>query len=269
MQRMRLSTKQIMQHYFNYGLRRFMFSRAMEPLTDRLSRWRAARTSQSAKVTQLDLALTGPCAAYLKPTVSVLVRARLALTLCQSFNPGAQAILDVGCGGGQLAKVAREQGFSRYVGADLSPVAVKTASEDLQTSRMMYPSSCRFETGDLGRYTPAEVNGGALFDLIVFNEVLYYIPTPQDAAAIVMRYAAWLSPGGAICVSMKNDGKSRAVMREIAQRFTLVDSLLFQEHLERPRYRVRLDRKRPAFLIGLWQPRSQCIRLLSPMAQAA
>jgi SAM-dependent methyltransferase len=45
------------------------------------------------------------------------------------IRSGAQSVLDIGCGPGQMASFLRDRGLRKYVGLDLSPVAISLAKE--------------------------------------------------------------------------------------------------------------------------------------------
>jgi 2-polyprenyl-6-hydroxyphenyl methylase/3-demethylubiquinone-9 3-methyltransferase len=100
---------------------------------------------------------------------------------------GSKSVLDVGCGEGILAERLPRPPVERYVGVDFSPVAVELAkAKNLQQSD--------FVVGDAQVYTPS-----ARFDLIVFNEVLYYLDRPEQALTAL---AAALEPDGAMILSV-------------------------------------------------------------------
>jgi len=97
------------------------------------------------------------------------------------------AVLDVGCGEGVLFQRLRRSGYGRYVGIDLSAVAIaaRAKDEDARTT---------FAQADAERYQPA-----GLFDAIVFNESMYYFHEPL---ATLRRYMRALRPGGVAIVSL-------------------------------------------------------------------
>ena len=70
--------------------------------------------------------------------------------------------------------------------------------------------------------------GQEFFDVIVFNEVLYYIPVEQ-AVKQTVRFSSFLQPQGLICISCLGDAKSQAIFRELRPRFEWVSGFLCQE----------------------------------------
>jgi trans-aconitate methyltransferase len=91
------------------------------------------------------------------------------------------------------------------------------------------------------------------YDIIIFNEVLYYLVV-ENAVREFHRYAAYLEAGGLIAVSMKHDPKAGSIMRAIAAEVTWVSGLLTQEKMDGPGWRIRMDAARPAYLIGIFRP---------------
>ena len=97
------------------------------------------------------------------------------------------AILDIGCGEGVLQAILDRIGYRRYVGIDVSQVAIEHASAKAN-------ARTSFVTGDA---MDRAIEGQ--FDTVVLNEVLYYFPDPL---AILERLADRLNPGGQFVVSM-------------------------------------------------------------------
>ena len=128
---------------------------------------------------------------------SIPERARYSLIVghCDVLN--VRSILDVGCGQGVLAKRLGRVGYERYLGYDLSETAIGQARRDLPDQRNTYvvATADRFETE-------------ARFDLIVFNECLYYM---DDPAAVMRRHLRFLAPGGHVTVSMYDTLRSRSL----------------------------------------------------------
>jgi len=115
-----------------------------------------------------------------------LPRYGVTLAYCQRFKPGG-SILDVGCGEGMLQDRLCPQSYSRYVGVDISGVAIERAS-------VRQSEKAAFVQADAGTYTPDET-----FDVIVFNECVYYF---DDPLALVRRYEAFLREDGIFIISM-------------------------------------------------------------------
>ena len=105
------------------------------------------------------------------------------------LNLGAEGIvLDVGCGEAILFDHLWGFDPGRYLGCDLSAVAVDSARRRHPGLRLVV--------------TPAESfrpEGGERFAAIVFNEVLYYLDRPGTVAE---NLAHRLAPGGVVIVSI-------------------------------------------------------------------
>lgn len=102
------------------------------------------------------------------------------------LSPGA-SVLDIGCGEGIMAPVMLEAGARSYLGVDRSPEAINRA-------RAAAPVGAQFDVGDAESLAQDE-----RFDVIVFNEVLYYLASPTET---VTRAARLLTADGVILVSM-------------------------------------------------------------------
>lgn len=110
-------------------------------------------------------------------------------------------ILDLGCGAGELWGWLTEEEKKRYVGVDISSEAIKLARQK--------DSEC-FCEGNIESFSPQEQ-----FDIIIFNEVLYYIP---NAIAVIENYFHFLTEEGTMIISMfvypdKKDGEYKIVQQ--------------------------------------------------------
>ena len=103
-------------------------------------------------------------------------------------------LLDLGCGEGVLLEQIHGPAPVDYTGVDFSQVAI-----DVAVTKTREASIQRFVCADLVTFEPPP---GATFDIIVFNEVLYYL---NDPIAAVRRYRRALAPGGLMIVSIFHD----------------------------------------------------------------
>jgi 2-polyprenyl-3-methyl-5-hydroxy-6-metoxy-1,4-benzoquinol methylase len=108
------------------------------------------------------------------------------------------SVLDVGCGEGVLQAAFRRFGYARYLGLDISEKAIATASRNADER-----TSFQAVHGD--SFTTDE-----RFDVIVFNETLYYFADPRRT---VQSYAALLKPDGVFIISMAFAGFRDALMK--------------------------------------------------------
>jgi len=148
---------------------------------------------------------------------SIPERARYSLIVGQCDVLGVRSILDVGCGQGVLAKRLNRVTYDRYVGIDISQTAIAQARRELPDPRNTYlvSDADAFDTADR-------------FDLLVFNECLYYM---EDPASVVRRYLAFLRPGGHVSISMYHTIRSRAVWKLLTM-LTTVEAVQvkYQKH---------------------------------------
>lgn len=105
---------------------------------------------------------------------------------CRQLKPAAR-VLDVGCGTGVLAHWLASASISSYCGVDLSEVAIEQA-------RKSNIPEAQFAVADAASFEPSQV-----FDVIVFNEMLYYLENPEED---VRRIARALAPDGLLIVSI-------------------------------------------------------------------
>jgi 2-polyprenyl-3-methyl-5-hydroxy-6-metoxy-1,4-benzoquinol methylase len=103
------------------------------------------------------------------------------------FKPGG-SILDIGCGDGILNERLVPQLYSYYLGIDLSEQAIDRAKA------LCGDSNNEFLVANMEQYGPDRS-----FDVIVFNECLYYV---GDPVGIVQKYEGYLEDQGIIIISM-------------------------------------------------------------------
>jgi 2-polyprenyl-3-methyl-5-hydroxy-6-metoxy-1,4-benzoquinol methylase len=105
--------------------------------------------------------------------------------LLRRANPAS--LLDVGCGSGQLLQFVSHAKLAGYVGVDISEEAI-TQARDRGFDK------ATFCAGTAESYTPDRT-----FDVIVFNEVVFYLKDPRT---VLERYQTYLEPAGLLLVSM-------------------------------------------------------------------
>jgi 2-polyprenyl-3-methyl-5-hydroxy-6-metoxy-1,4-benzoquinol methylase len=132
---------------------------------------------------------------------------------CREFNPRA-AVLDIGCGDGILQRLLSPT-YSKYLGVDLSQAAIDRASAAAGDA-----DDTKFLRVDARDFVPAE-----RFDVIVFNECLYYFEQPL---AIARRYEGCLNRSGIFLVSNVIRRRTRAARRDLQSTYVLLDRVLLQ-----------------------------------------
>jgi 2-polyprenyl-3-methyl-5-hydroxy-6-metoxy-1,4-benzoquinol methylase len=188
---------------------------------------------------------------YVDGAAQVDVRNSIVASLVRAFAPQARTVLDLGCGGGLLAAELARNGMTRYVGVDISRVTTDYARKHIP-SRIGNPQvSLEFAASDLTQFEPED--DASRFDLIVFNEVLYYLPVPV-AAEQVRRYRQWLAPAGLFGISMYNGAKSKAIFHRLLQWCEWTTGFVYKE-CDRPSYGFAPTDPYPSWLVTLLNPR--------------
>jgi len=125
-----------------------------------------------------------------------------------SFLRPDASILEVGCGDGLLLPLLTRLGYRRYLGIDISSVAIKKCEQfgDERTS---------FQTADAENYVP-----DFRPDVIVLNESIYYFGQPIQA---LERYNQHLAPDGVFVLSLVDNPQTRTIIRCLKNTFSLID----------------------------------------------
>ena len=113
-------------------------------------------------------------------------------------------LLDVGCGYGRLLDLLPVGSFKKYTGVDVSTIAIERA-------RSLQIGNAVFTVGDFQSWS-----GTDSFDLIIFNESLYYAARPVETAR---RFSKWLVPGGKLIVSLVEYGNHDVIWRKLGDHF--------------------------------------------------
>lgn len=190
--------------------------------------------------------LNGWASSYLGGTLSNQLRNAVTMQLANQVAPAARSLLDLGCAGATLARSLGPE-FERYTGVDISDVAIATAREYLAATGSSLQHQLAVST--VQDYQPQRD-----FDVIVFNEVMYYLPLNQIAAC-VRRYAGFLTTNGVILVSLKDHEQCRCVQAAILQELDSVHAVLFQEQSGRAGWKTVRNCATPAFLVQAFRPR--------------
>lgn len=162
--------------------------------------------------------------------------------------PHATALLDLGCAGGSLVQRLGPR-YHVYWGVDISAFAVSQARANVlaMTDRRAIDFDCHFEAASILEFQPCRQ-----FDVIAFNEVLYYLPLNQIESTL-NRYARSLTQDGIILVSLKHDAIAHLVQSIAMRELEFVCGVLWQQQTERPRWKVIGNRELPAALIHVFR----------------
>ncbi len=108
-------------------------------------------------------------------------------------------VLDYGCGGGNNSTFFIEQGYEVF-GVDIAEAALPLIKLNLENRHLDPALADRFSIISPDSMTlPFEDN---YFDLLVANQVLYYLPTEQHIRSVCKDMARVLRPGGTVFFTM-------------------------------------------------------------------
>ena len=138
----------------------------------------------------------------------------------------AGSVLDLGCGTGVLFRWLHPNFLADYVGVDLSQIAIQQACREAQ-------GVASFVSADIGTYEP-----GRRFDVIVFNEVLYYF---ADPLSILQRYMNALEREGVFVISLWESPESHLAWQRVAPGIAVIDAVEVRNECN-VAWRIRLCR---------------------------
>ncbi len=149
------------------------------------------------------------------------------------------SILDLGCGSGSTASEIAADTYSRYVGIDISDVAVgKARARTEQNGRVR---KNRFLQSDILTFAPAQQ-----FDVILLRDSIYYVPFTR-IEAMLRRYASFLKESGVFIVRVLEwTGKCGAILELIGTSFDVVQ----RDYFENPTAAVVVFRPHDAEVCG-------------------
>jgi SAM-dependent methyltransferase len=130
--------------------------------------------------------------------VSEAHRYSLIIGCADCYKGPDRTVLDVGCGEGILQ---RRMAYGRYLGVDLNAEAIRRA-------RPRADATTEFHVAPGESFEPM-----GLFDVIVFNESLYYIAQPVPVFA---HYRRFLKTDGIMIVCNFQTNLARRIWRGIA-----------------------------------------------------
>jgi 2-polyprenyl-3-methyl-5-hydroxy-6-metoxy-1,4-benzoquinol methylase len=162
------------------------------------------------------------------------------------LNP--PSILDLGCAGASLIHALGVE-FESYHGVDISDVAISNARVALAVSSPSPLLHYQLEVSTVQDYQPTRK-----YDVIVFNEVMYYLSLKQ-VVEVVRHYSAFLSCDGVILVSLKDQTQCRSIQSILMQELDSVHAVIFQEQFDRAGWKIVGNRETPAFLVHAFRPK--------------
>lgn len=127
-----------------------------------------------------------------------LVRNEHIGSLIQKHAPPRAALLDVGCGTAVCLPVW-QPALGSYTGLDISSAAIRVAQKVHDARKPDDSLEATFVTGSMQSFRPA---GGRLFDVVVFNECLYYCKSFKESVEVMKGAMRMLNDGGLIVISI-------------------------------------------------------------------
>ncbi|MGO9554392.1 MAG: class I SAM-dependent methyltransferase [Syntrophobacteraceae bacterium] len=119
-------------------------------------------------------------------------------------------ILDVGCGEGLLKRRLCSAQYAYYLGFDISTNAIAKACTFCDDKSIFKINSIE------------EFDSSERFDIIIFNESLYYVCYPLQ---VLKKYEAYLSSQGVFIVSMNRCRNTRILFSDLDRRYTVLDEV--------------------------------------------
>lgn len=111
--------------------------------------------------------------------------------LVQMYSYPNASVLDIGCGEGPISDFLTDAQKARYVGVDLSQIAI-------QNARKLRPPPIKFVHAAAHRFHPQHT-----FDVIIFSDVLYYV----EHEKVLQQYNGYLNPNGILIISIFHQSK--------------------------------------------------------------
>lgn len=149
--------------------------------------------------------------------------------------PAELKLLDAGCGTGGLMRHLAARGYTQCEGFDLSDAAVELARA----------SGMNVQKLDL-REAPSGLRDRT-FDVVVSNEVLYYLPKPEWQP-VLASYRALLADGGLMIMNLAAGKKYRGTHDVAVGIKERVEPRELRGIIEGAGFRVRREKRWPLFL---------------------
>lgn len=121
------------------------------------------------------------------------IRYQTIIDFIAKYAVNNPTILDLGCGEGILCQRMSHQQYSFFIGMDFSSVSIKNATQ-------LNLLNAEFICADIHSFVPDKK-----FDVIVFNEVFYYIHD-SEKENVLNRMIASLNQNGIIITSIYREG---------------------------------------------------------------
>ncbi|MFZ1519522.1 MAG: methyltransferase domain-containing protein [Ignavibacteriaceae bacterium] len=139
---------------------------------------------------------------------------------------GEGKILDLGCGNAVLFERLKKFNFKEYIGIDISHAAISEGNKIID-------NRAKLICAEIDNYLPE-----TKFEMIVFNESLYYLDEPIKTLNYYFKY---LTQDGVIVISMWDYKlRNNKLWKFIDSKFILVDELNIQKPLKKSGWIIKV-----------------------------
>ena len=147
---------------------------------------------------------------------SELIRQKVVKSYFIKYKDGG-SLLELGCGQGHLVDaVFEKKHFSRYLGVDLSDIAIETARQRVGSATI------RFEQGDMNALNIPE-----RFDAVLFNESINYAKDCEKVLADAIKNLS--AKDGIFIVSMHEHKRSPEIWQAVDNLFNILEQQLVEQ----------------------------------------
>jgi SAM-dependent methyltransferase len=124
-------------------------------------------------------------------------------------------ILDLGCGSGNLVEFLSGTRYEKFLGLDISPVALEQANlRNFENSTFQLAKFEDWETDEK-------------FDFIVSTGAIHYAESPVK---VLLKFKSFLSDQGVFVISLWRYGHNSKIWRNIENHFEVMDSTVVTNH---------------------------------------
>lgn len=127
-------------------------------------------------------------------------------------------ILDLGCGSGRIGVNLELNRYSRYVGVDVSDVAISRAQACCGTDKQRRKKNV-YVVSDISLYDTEQK-----FDVVLFQESIYYIRKPC-LRKVLDKYISFLKEKGVVIVRIWDKYKHRSIVRLIENNYNVLENV--------------------------------------------
>jgi SAM-dependent methyltransferase len=125
-------------------------------------------------------------------------------------------ILDLGCGTGKTGREIDLKKYAKYVGVDLSKVAIKNARDKCAKENERRAKN-EFCVSDILKYSSS-----AKYDVILFQESLYYLNKRQIKKAL-RKYIHYLTEHGVMIIRLWDRNKYSWIIKVVEKEHRVLD----------------------------------------------